>query len=502
MRKQLTQILAVLLTLAVCTQPASASTDVFVAVDDATNVGPEYAGPQLLHYSYNSTTLQYSLSGNIGLPAGTTINSLALSSSIGTGGGIYASLVGTTNEVREYSFDRSTATIAPVRSFAGTHSEIVLGSDQKLYGFDSSTGNLNHYVANGATFSVAASQPVATVGGKQHLAAHPLNGSIFAGGLNADQTMTEIAQWNSGLSDKAGYYPAGVLTPAEMTVTDYISPVTGQPILWLNNDTNISPFPSYKVWTFDTPFRSDGNATFIDATNLTHFDSVDSQSDGTLIATGYYDFSIFGGTDGTHLWAIEAGTDGQFSSSGPPITDPITCEPGSETTTGCFTTIGSPTDKFLLSVDDEDTIHVLGAGIVGGWKYDSTLNDINVVAAVHEIGTLGLPTAIATIAGPDIIAVAGDYNGDQVVDAADYTVWRDALNTSVSPGTGADGTGPGGIPDGFVDGLDYDFWKQRFGNTAGSGALANQPVPEPSAAIILLIGATGLFGLKRRKSGR
>ena len=50
-----------------------------------------------------------------------------------------------------------------------------------------------------------------------------------------------------------------------------------------------------------------------------------------------------------------------------------------------------------------------------------------------------------------VIPLAGDYNHDDIVDAADYAVWR---NTNGQSGTGlaADGNG-----DGFVNSLDYDI---------------------------------------------
>jgi hypothetical protein len=77
-----------------------------------------------------------------------------------------------------------------------------------------------------------------------------------------------------------------------------------------------------------------------------------------------------------------------------------------------------------------------------------------------------------------------DYNGNGVVDAADYTTWRDTLGQMVEAGTGADGTGAGGEPDGVVDQLDYQFWKDRFGsvnalpslNPAGWNSLDAQDV--------------------------
>ena len=46
--------------------------------------------------------------------------------------------------------------------------------------------------------------------------------------------------------------------------------------------------------------------------------------------------------------------------------------------------------------------------------------------------------------------VAGDYNHNGTVDAADYAVWRKG-------DLAADGTGPGGTPDGTVNALDYNF---------------------------------------------
>ncbi|MCA9241147.1 MAG: hypothetical protein KDA37_13145, partial [Planctomycetales bacterium] len=51
----------------------------------------------------------------------------------------------------------------------------------------------------------------------------------------------------------------------------------------------------------------------------------------------------------------------------------------------------------------------------------------------------------------------GDYNGDASVDAADYTVWRDALGEA---NPAADGDG-----DGLVDQDDYGVWRDNYGVT-------------------------------------
>ena len=77
-----------------------------------------------------------------------------------------------------------------------------------------------------------------------------------------------------------------------------------------------------------------------------------------------------------------------------------------------------------------------------------------------------------------VIAVPGDYNGNGVVDGADYVLWRKGgplQNEVNSPGS--------------VDASDYDAWRARFGNTAGSGSgsLGAGAVPEPSTSLLALL---------------
>jgi hypothetical protein len=107
---------------------------------------------------------------------------------------------------------------------------------------------------------------------------------------------------------------------------------------------------------------------------------------------------------------------------------------------------------------------------------------------------------IRAIGAPTMLA--GDYNQNGAVDAADYVLWQDTRDQSVTPGSGADGTGSGGAPDGVVNELDYDFWRARLGNTAASTSAAGiAVVPEP-AALSLLILSTILFALQRSERRR
>ena len=84
----------------------------------------------------------------------------------------------------------------------------------------------------------------------------------------------------------------------------------------------------------------------------------------------------------------------------------------------------------------------------------------------------------ASIASP---AIAGDYNEDHVVNAADYTVWRNHLGTPA-------GSLPND-PDGGVIGLaQYETWKASYGQMASGGGSAsvNEAVPEPTNLLLLM----------------
>ena len=69
----------------------------------------------------------------------------------------------------------------------------------------------------------------------------------------------------------------------------------------------------------------------------------------------------------------------------------------------------------------------------------------------------------------------GDFNGDNVVNAADYTNWRDNLGDADEGAINNNGDGAGG-----VDQADYGVWVQNFGNSQGAATA----LPEPAAAIL------------------
>jgi hypothetical protein len=99
---------------------------------------------------------------------------------------------------------------------------------------------------------------------------------------------------------------------------------------------------------------------------------------------------------------------------------------------------------------------------------------------------VGMTSVMLSITG-SLPGVQGDYNGNGVVDAADYVLWRDGGPLQNDPTQG-------------IQAEDYDFWRARFGNRAGggSGNAVASAVPEPATAmqlIALIMGA--LCGVRR-----
>ena len=76
-------------------------------------------------------------------------------------------------------------------------------------------------------------------------------------------------------------------------------------------------------------------------------------------------------------------------------------------------------------------------------------------AALKDIGW-------EVIAPPPPAGIDGDYNDNDIVDAADYVVWRDRLNQSV--------TIPNDATPGTVTAADYTVWRSNFGRMPASGS--------------------------------
>jgi hypothetical protein len=101
----------------------------------------------------------------------------------------------------------------------------------------------------------------------------------------------------------------------------------------------------------------------------------------------------------------------------------------------------------------------------------------------------------------DVVTPGGsaDFNGNGMIDAADYVLWRN--NEGSTTGTQATGDANG---DTNVNQADYDIWRATFGSSVSGGAAlgAAAAVPEPSSIIMASLGLIALFGASRARKRR
>jgi hypothetical protein len=140
-------------------------------------------------------------------------------------------------------------------------------------------------------------------------------------------------------------------------------------------------------------------------------------------------------------------------------------------------------NPIAFSQSSDDSVEYLFAQIPSSGMYEFWVQQFD-----NDLGN-GQDYAVAWWANAVIGTTGGDYNGDAVVDAQDYTVWRGGFGGSITPGTGADGNG-----NGIIDGADYVVWRNNLTSGTGSGAA----IPEPTAGILLLVGCTLLAWYRSR----
>ena len=84
---------------------------------------------------------------------------------------------------------------------------------------------------------------------------------------------------------------------------------------------------------------------------------------------------------------------------------------------------------------------------------------------------------VATPAG-----IPGDFNDDGVVNAADYTVWRDNLGATDESTLNGNGSS-----NGVVDAADYNLWVANYGEGSEASSIS-AAVPEPTGLLLFISG--------------
>jgi hypothetical protein len=101
------------------------------------------------------------------------------------------------------------------------------------------------------------------------------------------------------------------------------------------------------------------------------------------------------------------------------------------------------------------------------------------------------PRLVVTQAGPEL-PIPGDTNDDGCLDGGDYTIWADNYLNQPVPAWADGGWAYGNFnDDDIVDGGDYTIWADNYNGSC-------QPVPEPAAGALLVVGAAAMIRRGRR----
>lgn len=149
--------------------------------------------------------------------------------------------------------------------------------------------------------------------------------------------------------------------------------------------------------------------------------------------------------------------------------DAVTSSGDTSRFTNSISTFGG--NNALAAGDSTSAFIAIATDMLGSFaaSYSLVVSDINLAGSMSQILTLNVQGEVVST------SLAGDFNLDGTVDAADYTVWRDGLGDSYTAS-------------------DYLLWRDNYGATSNAAASA---VPEPSTMLLLIGLAIGLLRANR-----
>ncbi|HEY3393855.1 MAG TPA: PEP-CTERM sorting domain-containing protein [Lacipirellulaceae bacterium] len=241
----------------------------------------------------------------------------------------------------------------------------------------------------------------------------------------------------------------------------------------------------FHLWRFTEFFSNhDGSVQFIELHSSGSAETVAQGATITSMSTGKvftFPSSLTGNTFNKRLLIATPGFASLSGAIAPDFTLP---------STKFFETAGDTLTLLQFQVIDTKTFTSVPTDGVMSRHYNpangqTSLGTNNPTNYAGTTGSVNVP--------PSPVTPTGDYSSNNVVDAADYVVWRNTFGQNVAQGTGADGDRSG-----MIDQGDYNFWRMQFGSVvSGASFGSGTAVPEPTTAGMLL-GALAIIGLMRR----
>jgi hypothetical protein len=308
-----------------------------------------------------------------------------------------------------------------------------------------SLAQINEDINIGGNFGTVVSA-IVTASGSTDADSNPLGIAITA----ADNAN---GQWQYSTNGGAAWQNLSAVSTNAARLLDPANRIRFVPNLDFNSLVGPSPAVSFKVW--DKTIGAVGGTG--DTTTGTAFSALSAQSTQPIAAIN--DAPTY------NLIATNVQTDGEAYAA----------------TAGGFATgmlPGPPTAIDETSQNLEFLLTVIGS--TGGLYFDvepsidATTGTLSFTAATNTHGTATVQVILRddgngvlpnlNSSSPQTFTIeigptSGDYNRNQLADAADYVTWRKTEGSIVDSHTGADGSG-----DGYVGPEDYDIWRMTFGN--------------------------------------
>ncbi len=377
---------------------------------------------------------------------------------------------------------------APSANTAGTFVDVVGGGGTGATAFATVAGG----VVTGITITNQGS-------GYTSLPTIHISSTISAGNLagsGATANISAITLQSIELNDGGFDYTAPTISLTGGGGTGATASATSSPNLTLSGNRGV------------TLTAGGGTLHQTDGTTFTIGGTIGSSGSGTLSKSGPGTLVLGGANTYTGGTTVTAGMLAVSGASAGLGTGNVTVQ---GTTAGSALAIEGGVNN---AIGDDATVSLFGGGVQDvadqgyaqlGAGIDEAIGALLLGGILQPSGTYGSSLSGANFtfdeyfAGTGMLSVgppvfAGDYNDDGLVDAADYTVWRDNV-----------GQPPGTLPNdntGVTIGDDqYNLWKSNFGNAeagSGSGQGANGgAVPEPSSIALLLLGVAALASRRR-----
>jgi hypothetical protein len=221
-------------------------------------------------------------------------------------------------------------------------------------------------------------------------------------------------------------------------------------------------------------------------------------------ARGVYEKGANGGFTG-QWWQIAGRTGGNPIASLTAATGTFDDATGTQSTPAGRYTVSLEYTRVDSGLQIEwSTVEVDAAGLpTGVYSHMGSVLDPTAASSDWTFNKLGFLLYDAAFTGTMIVddvqvaftnaaLIAGDYDGNGTVDAADYTVWRDSFGQS------GDDLAADGDASGWIDAADYEVWKQAYAGQGSGSAENSLAVPEPSGVALIFVALAFVSRLRTR----